>query len=196
MVFDYTEPRFDEKAFEKFSWETYYPDAQEEIPSNMPEARGKPVTLTCFVDADHAGCKETRRSHTGILLWLNKAPVMWHSKRQSTVESSTFGSEFVVMRTANEMIKGLWYKLRMMGVEINGPCNLFCDNDSVVMNTMRPESVLKKKHNAICYHLVREAIASNTIRIAREDTKPNMADMLTKCLLGPLLQECVSRVLW
>ena len=69
---------------------------------------------------------------------MNKAPILWHSKRQNTVESSTFGSEFIVMRTAVEMVKGLRYKLRMMGVEIEGPCNTFCDKDSVVLNTTRP----------------------------------------------------------
>jgi spore germination protein GerM len=117
-------------------------------------------------------------------------------ERQTTVKSSTFGSEFIAMRMAVEMVKGLRYKLRMMGVEIEGPCSTFCDNDSVMLNTTRPESVLKKKHNVICYHLVREAIASGVIRVAREDTKTNMADLLTKLLPGPALRECVSRVLW
>ena len=135
--------------------------------------------MSCFVDADHAGCNETRRSHTGLIIWVNKAHILWYSKRQSTVETSTFGSEFVAMRTAIEMIIGLRYKLRMMGVEIDGPCNVFCDNNSVVLNTTRPESVLKKKHNAVCYHMSRENIAAGVILIAKEDTKTNMADILT-----------------
>jgi hypothetical protein len=48
------------------------------------------------------------------------------------VEPSTFGSGFVAMKTAIEMIGGLRYKLRMMGVDIEGPTNVFCDNDSFV----------------------------------------------------------------
>ena len=59
---------------------------------------------SCFVDADHAGCQVTRRSHTVVLIFVNRAPILWYSKRQNTVESSSFGSEFVAMRIAIEMI--------------------------------------------------------------------------------------------
>jgi len=83
-----------------------------------------------------------------------------------------------------------------MGVEVDGPCNVFCDNNSVVLNATRPKTVLKKKHNAICYHLTRESIAEGTIHMAKEDTETNMADLLTKCLSGPALYECVQRLLW
>jgi hypothetical protein len=108
---------------------------------------------------------------------------MWYSKRQNTVESSTFGSEFVVMRVAIEMIEGLVrYKLRMMGIRIDGLTNVFCDNAAVVRNSTAPESVLKKKHNAIAYHRAHEAVAAGTIRIAKEDGETNLSDLLTKCL--------------
>ena len=112
------------------------------------------------------------------------------------METSTFGSEYVALRIAIELIEGLRYKLRMMGVEILGPTNVFCDNHAVVKNSTVPESVLKKKHNAISYHRAREAIAAGTIRIAWEDTHTNIADLLTKCLPGPKLKELIARVLW
>ena len=57
--------------------------------------------------------------HTGVLIFVNRAPILWYSKRQNTVESSTFGSEFMAMRIAIEIIEGLWYKLRMMRVPID-----------------------------------------------------------------------------
>ena len=107
------------------------------------------MKVSCFVDADHAGCRITRRSHTGILIFCNRSPILWFSKRQTTVESSTFGSEIVAMRIAVEMIEGLRHKLRMMGVPVDGPADVFCDNESVVKNTSRPESPLKKKHQAV-----------------------------------------------
>jgi hypothetical protein len=87
--------------------------AREAIPPNMPEPRGREVEITCFVDADHAGDKVTRKSQTGILTFLNSAPVQWYSKRQNCVETSTFGSEFIAMKTAVEQIEALRYKLRM-----------------------------------------------------------------------------------
>ena len=130
----------------------------------MPEPRGKSVQISCYVDADHAGDVVSRRSHTGILIYVNRAPVIWYSKRQNTVETSTFGSEFIALRIATEMI-GLRYKLRMFGVPLDGPANVFGDNQFGINNASIPESPLKKKHVAICYHRVMEACASGIIRL-------------------------------
>jgi hypothetical protein len=96
-----------------------YGDVHEELPPHMPKPLGTPVKIHCFVDADHAGNLATRRSHTGVLIFVNMAPIVWYSKRQNTVKSSTFGSEFVALRTAVELIVGLRYKLRMFGVHID-----------------------------------------------------------------------------
>ena len=153
------------------------------------------MTMSCFVDADHAGCRETRRSHTGIIIFLQRAPITWYSKRQNTVETSSFGSEFVAMKTAVEQVEALRYKLRMMGIPVNGPTNVFCDNESVFRNTTKPESVLKKKHNAIAYHRTREAIAAGIVRIAWEDGRFNIADVLTKLMPGPKLRQLISCIL-
>ena len=196
LVFDDSLPSIDESRFHSCDWTEFYPGASELIPPDMPIAKGKSVRMTCFVDADHAGCKETRRSHTGIIIFLNRAPILWFSKRQSTVETSTFGSEIVAMRIAIEMIEGLRYKLRMMGVPIDGPCDVFCDNQSVVTNVTRPESPLKKKHNSVAYHKARESIAADTIRIAKEDGTTNIADILTKLLKGPALRDLSARCMW
>jgi hypothetical protein len=77
-----------------------------ELPPNAPEPRGKSVTMTCFVDADHAGCLATSCSHTGVIIFVNRAPILWYSKHQNTVDSSTFGSEFIAAKTAVDMIEG------------------------------------------------------------------------------------------
>ena len=118
----------------------------------------------------------------GILIFINRAPIMWVSKRTNMVESSTFGSEIVAMCNAVDVIEGLRYKLRMFGVDIDGPTNVFCDNEAVTKNCSIPESTLKKKHHSINYHRNREAVAAGTIRIAKEDTKTNLSDIFTKIL--------------
>ncbi len=138
----------------------------------------------------------TRRSHTGVIIYVNRAPILWFSKRQNTVESSSFGSEYIAMRIGIEMIEGLRYKLRMMGVPLDGPTSVFCDNNAVVINSTHTESMLKKKHAAINYHRTREAIAAGTIRVAKEGTATNLADILTKLLNGPTLTAIISRILW
>ena len=152
------------------------------IPGHAPKPHGNVVSTHCFVDADHAGNRITRRSQTGILIFVNRAPIIWYSKRQNTVETSTFGSEFVAMRIAVELIEALRYKLRMFGIPIEGPTNVFCDNEAVTKNVTIPESTLKKKHNSIAYHRTREAVAAETIRVTKEDGTTNLADVLTKLL--------------
>ena len=196
LVFDWTEPSLDETMFKECDWKEYYPGATEAIPDNMPEPRGKPVSTTCFVDADHAGCRLTRRSHSGVLIFVNRAPIIWFSKRQATVESSTFGSESIAMRQAFDLIEALRYKLRMMGVPIESATKVYCDNESVVNATTRPESTLKKKHNAINYHRCREAIAAGHIRVAWINGTDNLADALTKVTVGERRRYLFSRILW
>jgi hypothetical protein len=198
IVFDDTYPDFGERmdVVEDHPWKDFYGDVKEAIPPNAPEARGREVTMNCYVDADHAGNQVTRRSHTGILIFLNGAPITWYSKRQTTVETSTFGSEFVAARIATELVEGLRYKLRMMGIPIAGACNLLCDNASVVANASRPESTLKKKHNSIAYHRVREAAAAGTLRVIKVATDWNLADLFTKCLPAQRRKQLLRSILF
>ena len=135
MVFDSALPFMDERRFKSVNWFDFYGDVEEAIPPNMPEPMGNSVKMTCFVDSDHAGNLATRRSQTGILIYLNKSPIIWYSKRQNTVETSTYGSEFVALRIATEMIEALRYKLRMFGIPIDGPTDVLCDNQSVVTSS-------------------------------------------------------------
>jgi hypothetical protein len=66
MVFDDTRPQFDEQRFTKCDWNEYYPGAEDPLPPNMPQPRGQSVIVSCYVDADHAGCRVTRHYHTGV----------------------------------------------------------------------------------------------------------------------------------
>ena len=148
----------------------------------MPVPKGRPARITCYVDADHAHCQVTRRSVTGIVLFVNNMPIRWYSKKQSTVETSTYGSELVAARIAVELILEIRYVLRMLGVPIKEPALLLGDNMSVVLNTTIPASILKKKHNAICYHRVRESCAASIVRFAHIPSEENIADLCTKSL--------------
>ena len=164
-----------------------YRDAKEQLPFDMPLPRGKPVTTTAWVDASHGANKITQRSHTGFIIFVNQAPIHWYSKRQNTVESSAFSSEFIAMKTCVETIQGLRYKLRMFGIPIletkNGsPAHIFCDNDSVVNNCSKVESVLNKKHSSIAYHATRWAVAARIVTVGWIATAYNLADAFTKRL--------------
>ena len=191
-------PNYNGLTFTDHDWTEIYDAAVEELPLDAPPAYVDEVYITVYVDASHACDLVTRRSVTGILLCVNKTPIKWYSKRQNTVETSTYGSELVALRIAVEMVMEYRYILRMMGFTITKPSTVLMDNESVVKNTTLPSSVLKKKHNAIAYHRVREAVAAGIVRIAYIPSKENRADILTKplnpqdyyYLLSGILFEC------
>jgi Reverse transcriptase (RNA-dependent DNA polymerase) len=148
------------------NWKDFYPDAEEEIPTDLPKSKGPKVQMTVYVDADHAHDLVTRRSITGILVMLNNTPIRWVSKHQNTVETSTYGSELIASRIATELIIEIRFMFRSLGVDLGGPALMLGDNMSVVLNTSVPSSVLKKKHNSIAYRRVREAIAAKILSFA------------------------------
>jgi hypothetical protein len=184
IVFDPSYPTVDLTVFKECDWKAFYGDVKEAIPPNAPTPRGKDVDLRMFVDSDHAGDKKTRRSRTGFLIYLNMSPITWYSKKQATIETSVFGAEFVAMKQGMEALRGIRYKLRMMGVELAGPSYIYGDNMSVIHNTQRPESMLKKKSNAVCYHAVREAVAMGECLTGHVSTQDNPADICTKIIPG------------
>ena len=95
-----------------------------------------------------------------------------------------------------ELTKGLRYKLRMMGVPLDGPAHIMADNQSVIKNSSTPESMLKKKSNSIAYHYVRERVAAGVCGITYEPTASNLADMLTKIQSGSTRSHLASQVLY
>ena len=179
-------------------WREFYPDVEEMIPGKdeRPSPKGPPVRITVYQDADHAHDILTRRSVTGVLLFLNNTPVKWISKRQKTVETSTYGSELVAAKIATELVMEYRYSLRMMGAEPDGPALMLGDNNSVVLNCTMPSSVLKKKHNACAYHRVREAIAGKILKFTHIPSEMNYADILTKPLPGPQFRELTRPLLF
>ena len=87
----------DGASVDPVDWLEFYPDAEEELPCCMPTPYGTPVLTRTYVDANHTGNLANRRSHSGILIYVNNSPVLWYSKRQNSVETSSFGSEFVAL---------------------------------------------------------------------------------------------------
>jgi hypothetical protein len=176
-------------------WSDFYGDIKELIPGDAPEPLGKEVETTMFVDSDHAGDAVTRRSRTGILIFVNRAPIVWMSKKQG-IETSSFGSEFTAMKNGVEILEGLRYKLRMMGVPLDGHTHVKGDNMSVIHNTSKPSSCLKKKSCSVAFHYVRSRVASDVIRCSWVSTLFNLADMFTKSQPGAVRSRQAAEVLY
>jgi hypothetical protein len=122
--------------------------------------------------------------------------INWLSQKQPTNESSVFGAEFVAMKLGVEALRGIRYKLRMMGIPIAGPTYVYGDNMSVIHNTQQPESTLKNKNLSICYHTVHKAVAMGEILTSHVRTKNNFSDFMTKVTYGRKRRHLVGSVLF
>lgn len=124
LYFDPAQAQVDEGMFNGNNPEQFkdhYRDTVEELPDRMPKPRGRMVKITCFVDASHATNKVNRKSHhTGHIIFINRVPITWYSKQQNTVETHTFTSEFIALKTCMERIVGIRFKLRMFGISLDG----------------------------------------------------------------------------
>ena len=97
--------------FKDNDWTGFYGNVKEAIPKNALVPQGKSVILKGFIDLDHAGDQSMRWLRTGYLLYMMTVPIQWYSKKQGSIESSMFGSEFVTMKSLSEANRGLRKKL-------------------------------------------------------------------------------------
>lgn len=172
-----------------------YGDVTEDVPTDIPRPLGKPVVHTAYIDANLYHCMVTGRAVTAVLDFVNQTPIDWYTKKQATVETATYGSEFVATRTATDRAVDIRNTLRYLGVPVQGKSYFFGDNKSVVTSGTIPSSVLKRRHNALAYHRVREAVCAGIIIFAHLAGSLNPADILSKhwghaqvwSLLRPLL---------
>jgi hypothetical protein len=159
---------------------TIYGDAKEHIPDDAPPPLGKPVVTISYVDANLMHDMLSGKSVTGVLHLINKTPIDWYSKKQSTVETATYGSEFVAAKTCVEQIVDLRLLLRYLGTPICDHSYMFGDNNSVVGSATTPDAKLTKRHVMLSFHKVREAIASKMVKFFFIRGQTNPADILSK----------------
>ena len=175
------EPDFSSLKDQEYDWtRTVYSGACEQIPHDIPKPLGKHVQTTHYVDANLHHDLATGKAVTAALHFLNQTPIDAYTKRQSTVETTTYGSEFVAARTAVDQIIDIRTTLRYLGVPIRDKSYMFGDNKSVVTSSTIPNSTISKRHHLASYHRVREAIAAKFISFHWKDGKSNPADILSK----------------
>jgi hypothetical protein len=178
-------PKIDEK-YEKIKIQEdfggQYKYFHEDLDPRFPEPLVPELDINIFVDANHAHDKITGRSITGIFGFVGSTPMIWSSKRQPSVQTSTFGAEFTALKKAVEESVTLRYYLRSMGIKVSKPTPIFVDNMGVVLNASNPGSTLNKKSVALSYHFVREHTANNVTEVRKIDSMDNYADPFTKAL--------------
>lgn len=151
--------------------------------------------LTAYADADWGGCRETRRSTTGIIIKINSAPIYWASKRQSLVTLSTSEAEYVALSTCAKQI--VW--LRHLFVELLHnepltadfalhPTNLITDSTSAISMTNKRQVSERNKHIEIKVHHIRELVTRRILVLRHVRTYEQAADLLTKSLPAPAMK--------
>ena len=161
----------------------------------MPDPLGKAVSTTTTMDANLNHCLATGKSLTGCLHFVNKTPVDWYSKKQATVETTTYGSEFVAAKTATEQIMDIQQTLRYLGAPIATKSFFFGDNRSVVISATLPHSTLTKRHNILAFHIFREAIAAKVMAFYWIQSAYNLCDMLSKHWDHPTVYPMILKLL-
>ena len=175
------EPDFSSLKDQEYDWtRSVYSGACEQIPHDIPKPLGKHVQTTHYVDANLHHDLATGKAVTAVLHFLNQTPIDAYTKRQSTVETATYGSEFVAARTAVDQIIDIRTTLQYLGVPIRDKSYMFGDNRSDVTSSTIPNSTISKRHHLASYHRVREAIAAKYISFHWKDGKSNPADILSK----------------
>lgn len=137
------------------------------------------------VDADYAGCSETRRSTTGWVFTLNGAAIHWASKRQPTVSTSTAEAEYVGLAEATRETMWLRKLQNDLGYETDGPLIVGEDNQACLAIANNTGAGGRVKHIDTKHHMVRERVASGELKLVYVPTDEMVADGLTKALPEP-----------
>ena len=119
-------------------------------------------------------------SVTGIIHLVNEIPIGWYSKKQGTVETTNYGSDFFAARITTEQVIEFCLTLRYLGVPLNKKAYMFSDNKYVVDSSTCSHSKLHKLHTALSFHRIQDAIASKMLNFTFIPGSISPADILSK----------------
>ena len=149
--------------------------------------------LKLYSDADLAGDLDGRKSTSGMMLTMNGCPVLWGSKLQTVVATSTSEAEYI--SAAMAVKEALW--VRKLLSDFNDVVErmvVYCDNQSALC-LMKQRSAItpgRSKHIDIQYHFITNRYLRQEIDVRFVPTDEQRADMLTKALAAPALRKAVA----
>jgi hypothetical protein len=167
----------------------------EQVDFHDPEPNGtKGLDITVYFDSNHAHDVVTRRSVSGIIVYVGSCPVFAVSKRQGAIATSTYSAEMCAAKVGVDEAINMRVMLRSMGVPIKGPTKVIGDNLGQLQSVTNPGTPCKNKSNHIAYHFIREAVAKKIVQIWKIDTHSNISDLYTKALGNKLYHAHVNRI--
>nr|GEW34411.1 retrovirus-related Pol polyprotein from transposon TNT 1-94 [Tanacetum cinerariifolium] len=139
------------------------------------------VALTAFVDTNHAGCQDTRRSTSGSLQFLGERLISWSSKRQKSAAISSMEAEYIALSSCCAHILWMRSQLSDYGLGFN-KIQMYCDNKSAIVLCCKNVQHSRFKHIDIRYHFIKEQVENGVIELYFVNTEYQLADLFTKAL--------------
>lgn len=121
--------------------------------------------LNAFSDANWETCAESRRSTTGMCVFLETSLTTWKSKKQNIVSSSSTKSEYRSMALATKELLWLHQMLLDLHVTVESPARLFCDNKSAMHIANNPVFYERTKHVEIDCHITRDQVKNGFLNV-------------------------------
>jgi len=145
--------------------------------------------IDVYVDADIAGCHDTRRSTSGYIVLFNNCCVSWLSKKQASVAKSTTEAEFVAMSYGTRHLR--WLLKGLTNLRLRVPIAMHADNTGANFLPVNPQINVRTKHIAVDFFIMREALEDNLFVLLKVESVNNLADICTKILAKPAHQRMV-----
>lgn len=150
--------------------------------------------LVAYTDSDYASCPDTRKSTSGIVLMLNNGPVIWSSRKQSIIATSTTDAEYIAMSEAAKEVVWTRRLLNELGIHQEKATVLYCDNAAAKLLVENPVFHRRTKHVDIKFHYTREQTKNGSIKVKHIESCNQLADIFTKNLPRDKLKVNRSRL--
>ncbi len=156
---------------------------------------GQKFSLSVYVDSDHGGNVDDRKSISGYIIYLGSTPIVWRSRQQKgkPAESSCEAEYISLSSCINEVVWIISF-LSELGFRVPTPVPIYCDNKSAKDLAYNPVQHERTKHIDIKYHRIREFILDGTIIIAYVKSEDNPADIFTKATSASIFTRLVPVV--
>lgn len=145
------------------------------------------------MDADWGSDVATRRSTSGVIVFLAGGPVIFRSKRQHSVALSSAEAEYMALSSCSQDVIWLRQLLDELGVHIKDATTVEVDNQAAIAMAQRAGYQSRAKHIDLRVHFVRDAVARGDIKLQYVPTNDQLADFLTKPLPAPRLLDLRER---
>jgi transposase InsO family protein len=153
------------------------------------------TTLAGFADADWAHNPDTSRSISGLVINFGGAPILWRSKKQTSVALSTCEAEYVALSLLTQEIIWIRRLLEWIGLRQLGPTDIFDDNVGAILTATNGGTTSRLRHVRLRYHFVREqAMDAKSIAVHHVPSENQLADIFTKALPRPQFESLRSRI--